>query len=470
MKSNNSIYAFFVALALLFWNPISYYFLYANTPIASSKANFIFYWIYSIAFLAGIVLIFLLQKNRLSETTKKVVFSFVFTGILFAAIVMLDGLVGLVIKKEAFHDKKQEGIIFEPNTQARYQTTEFDFEANINSLGLRDKEVSIDKGNKYRILCVGDSFTFGWGVDIEDSWPSQLEIFFHEKGFDNIEVINCGQAGQYTHTYKKYISNSVPLLKPDLVLVGVLQLDDLAQLFENNSNGSMAIPASDSKTIFKKTKHATMTFLRSSFINILTLTGDKATKTIDIKASWKSSSNQFINGLNTLQNVRFSTFDDTIQAMFKSGNLNPGLLEYYINFPDRTFIFNNPASHATQFSIKEMDKDIKDMKTTCQENNCNVIFINLPVDPFIGHKVIRTPIDDILNPYFENNNKIDSIYKSIAGSNSLPYIELTDYFKTLQNKTKYFFLFDGHPNEKGYFEIANYIGEQLIEKKLINNK
>jgi len=70
----------------------------------------------------------------------------------------------------------------------------------------------------------------------------------------------------------------------------------------------------------------------------------------------------------------------------------------------------------------------------------------------------------VLNPYFEKNNNIDPIYRSVAYANDLPYIELTDHFIGLQNKSNYLFKYDGHPNENGYKEIANYIGKQLIEE------
>lgn len=464
MKSNNKTYSFFIALALLFWNPISYFLIYGIKPIFSVQYNQFFYWIYSILFVVGLLIIYLIQKNKFNEKIKKIIFTVAFTGILFSAFVMIDSLIGLTSKKEAVQVQRHGGLIFEPNSQAKYHTIEFDFVANINSLGLRDREVDIKKGNRYRILCFGDSWTFGWGVDIENSWPRKLEQFFHKKGFNNIEVINCGQGGQWTTTYKKYMLKAVPLLKPDLVLVGVMQLDDLAQLYENNFIIRASLLKSGLPTISKKVKHIIKAYLKASFVNILSTIRDKASKTVQIKSSWEASSNDMINGFNHLQKIRFYTLNNTVQNLFRSGNLNPGLLSYYIDFPDRLTIFNSPNNSATKFSIKEMDKDIKDMKAICQENNCNLIFINLPSAAFTGHKVIRTA-GDILNPYFEKNNKIDSIYNSIATSNDLPYIQLTEYFLSLESKTKYFFLYDGHPNENGYVEIANYIGEQLIEKK-----
>lgn len=65
---------------------------------------------------------------------------------------------------------------------------------------------------------------------------------------------------------------------------------------------------------------------------------------------------------------------------------------------------------------------------------------------------------------------MDSIYRSIADTNELPYIELTEHFIGLQSKSDYFFKYDGHPNEKGYEEIAKNIGKQLIEQGVLGRE
>jgi lysophospholipase L1-like esterase len=163
------------------------------------------------------------------------------------------------------------------------------------------------------------------------------------------------------------------------------------------------------------------------------------------------------------QKIRFSTLNDSVQVLFKNGELEPGLLDHYINYPDRITIFNDQNHPATNFAIQEMNNDFKKMSEICNKYNSDLIFINIPINYFTGHEVIRTP-SDILNSYFEKNNNIDSIYRSIANTNNLPYIELTNHFIGLQNKSEYLFKYDGHPNEKGYEEIAKYIGRQLIEK------
>jgi hypothetical protein len=106
------------------------------------------------------------------------------------------------------------------------------------------------------------------------------------------------------------------------------------------------------------------------------------------------------------------------------------------------------------------------MKEVCISNDAELMFINLPMNYFTGHIVERMP-SDILNDYFIENNRIDSIYSSIASTNRIPYLELTSHFKSLADKRKYFFKFDGHPNQDGYHEIADQIGMYLINNQYI---
>lgn len=456
MNSNNKIYSFFIIIALLFWNPISYFLIYGNTPIYPIKAIHVLYWI---VFVGGMLSIFLIQKNLFNAKIKNFILIIAFTSILFSAFVIVDRAIGLVSKNEAAQVQKQEWLIFEPNSNARYQTVEFDWVANINSLGLRDREINIDKEDKYRILCFGDSWTFGYGVNVENSWPKKLEQYLLTNGFENIEVINCGRPGLYTTKYKNYIEKYIPILKPDLVLVGVLQLDDLAQLFPNKFTVNQGFNNTEIlKTFVRKSKSVMIRYLKYSFKNIL-----PPSRTINITSSWEKTSTSMISDFKHWQKIRFSTLNDSVQSLFKTGNLYPGLLDYYINFPDRVIIFNNPNHPATQYSIQEMTKDFEKMNNICSKYNSKLIFINIPMHYFTGHQVIGGP-SDVLNPYFEKNNNIDPIYRSITNANNLPYIEMTNHFIGLQNKSKYLFKYDGHPNEKGYDEIAKYIGKYLIEE------
>ncbi len=398
------------------------------------------------------------MRKKLKDKYKNIILSLTLTGILFSIFVIANIIVGLSSSKDFEYIQNNRNLIFEPNSTAKYRTTEFSFDAVINSIGLRDNEINIDKGDKYRILCFGDSWTYGWGVNIYDSWPKMLQNYLNNNGYPNIEVINCGRPAMYTTKYKIFMEKYVPLLKPDLVLVGVLQLDDLVQLFPSNlADNQVYNTAGIINNIKLKITSVILRYFNYSFNNLL-----PSSKAVDITSKWEKWSASIMDDFSYWQKIRFNLLDETEQNMFKNGNLDPSLLDWYMNFPDRVTIFNNPNHPATKYCINEMGKDFKEMNNICKENNSDLIFINIPMDYFTGHVVVRDP-SNILNSYYIEHNNIDSIYRSIAEANNLPYIEMTDHFIELDNKTDYFFKYDGHPNEKGYNEIAKFIYINLIE-------
>lgn len=85
---------------------------------------------------------------------------------------------------------------FEPNLSTR-ETVQgnLPYTVTINGQGLRGKQTySLKKPeNTLRVLCIGDSFTYGVGVDDQSTYPELLKIYLSEKfKGTNIEVINAG--------------------------------------------------------------------------------------------------------------------------------------------------------------------------------------------------------------------------------------------------------------------------------------
>lgn len=85
------------------------------------------------------------------------------------------------------------------------------FEVDTNSQGLRGPEFQTPAPG-FRIVCIGDSVTFGWGVPWEESYPARLgEIL-------GVEVLDGGTPAMDPTTIAAWFSARASDLDPDLVL------------------------------------------------------------------------------------------------------------------------------------------------------------------------------------------------------------------------------------------------------------
>ncbi|MFQ5699443.1 MAG: hypothetical protein ACE5IL_14315 [Myxococcota bacterium] len=111
-----------------------------------------------------------------------------------------------------------------PGYRGRLRRREFDVAVTIDSAGYRGPELG-PAGRRFRILAIGDSFTFGFGVEDSESYPSRLAQILAGR---NVEVINAGfAAGYYPDTYYLYLRRRGLELAPDLIVVGFFVGNDI---------------------------------------------------------------------------------------------------------------------------------------------------------------------------------------------------------------------------------------------------
>lgn len=99
---------------------------------------------------------------------------------------------------------------------------EYHIDVNISSQGLRDYTHDFSK-NIYRILALGDSYTFGEGVELKDTYLSVLENLLKKRyGQDNIEIIKAGLPGYGTKQEVLFLKKTISDFKPNMVILGFL--------------------------------------------------------------------------------------------------------------------------------------------------------------------------------------------------------------------------------------------------------
>jgi hypothetical protein len=73
-----------------------------------------------------------------------------------------------------------------------------------NSDGHRDDELPARRADSLRILALGDSFTVGTNVRMEDTWPANLERRLRSEQPEPVDVINAGVGGWAPYQYAQY--------------------------------------------------------------------------------------------------------------------------------------------------------------------------------------------------------------------------------------------------------------------------
>jgi lysophospholipase L1-like esterase len=97
------------------------------------------------------------------------------------------------------------------------------WEISLNSEGFRDVEIRKQKPSSvFRIICLGDSWTFGWNVGSTQSYPRQLQdLLRREFPEANFEVFNLGVGGYSSFHGLRLLETTVLDLNPDVVVVAL---------------------------------------------------------------------------------------------------------------------------------------------------------------------------------------------------------------------------------------------------------
>lgn len=124
------------------------------------------------------------------------------------------------------------GYVHRPDWATVHQTEDFRVTVHTNALGLRGAPAKATKARgTYRILLIGDSFAFGFGVEDDETFAAVLARSLPPPpGYKRVEVLNAGVAGWSADQYLLFLETRGFAWRPDLVLLAETENDpaDLA--------------------------------------------------------------------------------------------------------------------------------------------------------------------------------------------------------------------------------------------------
>ena len=300
---------------------------------------------------------------------------------------------------ERMFDSKSETRL-RPNFKGEFAPGEFSASIHINSIGLRDNE-PISDTSIYRILGLGDSFTFGHGVEAEESFIEILENKLNKE--EKTDILNAGIPGTGPDHYLKLYNHIKKSYKSDHVLFCLFIGNDLNDLkLKKNKGGDRnnnAKKEDNSGSSFK-------TFLRKN-VHLYSFVVDRA-KTIPFVRKFLVNSgiahgmigNYIIDVLKPKLSIEYEKrWAYLFQIIKNTQDINNNLTIVLI--PTREQVYPDRLNKAIQqlgYNKKDIEIDFPNRKIVdfCKSNNINCIDL-LPV--FIKSSRTKKMYFDI-DPHF----------------------------------------------------------------------
>lgn len=327
------------------------------------------------------------------------------------------------------------GYKIKPLFKTKHCLGEFKVDININSRGLRDTEDFIQEENGLRILALGDSFTFGIGVNQQATYPNQLEEAIRAQGI-NCEVINAGIPGYGTRQEVAFFKNYGLEYAPKIVILGFLMANDA----EDNLGNYI---------------------VKNGFI----ITKDSKYPELPLSKFYIFKS--FIRKHSSLYCFIVSRLKSNVYA--RNIILKLGLITDLI--PAELQFYKKDYSNRVKTCYGVTKLMLRELKRRCIDNNTELLIIGIPLKTQVYQKAWETA----KKQYALKDDEFDidlpnKMMSEFCKEEKINFLDLLPSFRKLAQQGKQlYYIIDGHLNEEGHKITAKFIYSFLEEHKYFKN-
>jgi lysophospholipase L1-like esterase len=387
----------------------------------------------------------------------------------FALTIVLDRALGLIHRPPP-GAKAPLGLLFPPRTTTRSVTTEFDYTASVNALGFRDRDFPVAKGPAYRILAIGDSYTYGWGVADDEPWPKVLERDLRRLE-PRVEVANLGAPGASPTQYAETAERAVPLLRPDLVILCIVQGNDFGQMWWETQTVSDRLamlggPRDFARLARAKLERTLGAVLGRLYPNTMRVVRDRAARraaaspavaarsdTISIGEAQRTEALAIEASFNAEQHARYEKLDPEVKELFRNGKLNPASIYYGVKMP-KYYVLSEPDELNTRHgraAVDRMAEDFARVRAVASRYGAKAIIVSGPFGPYVNERLCRAAarMGNVCEPSLLTTTAPDDVVRLAATKAGLPFFAVTEEFRRTAVREPLFFELDGHLNKAG---------------------
>jgi lysophospholipase L1-like esterase len=341
-------------------------------------------------------------------------------------------------------NKNFERFLLPPEKKVKYITHEFNIVVSTNKFGFRGDDKFL---KEKQIIVVGDSQTFGWGLNNNETWPFYLKSYL-DQADKNLEVYNLGVPGTHTNEHIFIAKEYINKFKPKISIIAIGLSDDLQQILEQE------ILMLNKVNISKNNKSSKINFLKKKiknfYPNIYYFFKKIQNYSLDeifggyllATKDWKYVSKEIFE----------KEYPIEIKELMKKGFINPGIFQLANYYPNRNLSFYKNIANNDSLENKifnETIQNFKDLKKIADNNNTKLFLLSIPSGGYV----------DSLN--FENLKKFgfmlsnedletflpEEILENMSNEINVNFIKTLRLFRDLKKET--FFAYDGHFNREG---------------------
>ncbi len=341
------------------------------------------------------------------------------------------------------------GLLFDPGQEGHSKMHDYECSEVVNSLGFRDRETTLRKGTAYRIVAIGDSFTYGWGVNLEDTWCKRLETNLRRKGLD-VEVLNLGKPASGPYEYARIADVTLPILKPDMVLVGILNGDDLQQCF------SPILMALDHHPNLVRLAH----YLRSRPGRARPYTPSKRNAE-EMRAWFAESAKGILDGMSTAMRVRYDALEPVVKEAFLGGTLNPWLLSHSTGDPD--YFMNTTDMGKLQFPITMMSIYLRQIRKAAEREGVPVVALSIPEGFYVNEAAYKNVqrIGFHVVPEMLATHAVDQAVEAACRKADIPFVCVSEHMRQHRTDASLYLELDRHLSAAGNALYADLITDPI---------
>jgi lysophospholipase L1-like esterase len=349
---------------------------------------------------------------------------------------------------------RNAGLIWGPYSVVEHSTDEFSYQARINNLGFRDRDFAGRRSGAKRVLAIGDSFTYGWGVDGEDSWPKVMERDLRRGGLD-IEVANLGAPGAGPREYAALAERAIPLLRPDLVVVAMLQADDLFQAAETPAER----PAPAGQRVLRA--------FRAFYPNLMQTLSPVDTKQVhvskeELRETWRKQVKDFLGQMTAAERARFESLPSRVRTAYLAGGLNPGLL--YMAMRHGEFLIDTcDAGGKGRRGIEETAKELAKILRYAEQAHADLVVVPVPYRAYVSRRDQAEMAElgfHVEEEMLSWNTPDEVILEACRGAH-VQFVSVTAEFRERGRANELYFELDGHLNQAGHGAFGELAGRMV---------